>query len=138
MKVNFSWNGLFSNVSIDVCSSHGRLGLEVSGASWARLLVLLGSRLISKSTPISTPYRWGLSKKNTLYILKSCLSHRSGRHFRTKLMSLYIGAGQNDWFDVRIEELVSTAKNPGGISLFFHVPIMQSLKRLTFSLHDFI
>ena len=36
-------------------SSHGRLGLEVSGASWARLLVVLGSRLISESTPRSTP-----------------------------------------------------------------------------------
>ena len=40
--------------------------------------------------------------------------HCSGRHFRTKLMSQYIGAGQNDWFDTRIQELVSKAKNPGG------------------------
>ena len=41
-------------------------------------------------------------------------AHRSGRHFRTELMSRYIGAGQNDRFDVRIQELVSKAKNPGG------------------------
>ena len=41
-------------------------------------------------------------------------THCSGRHFRTKLMSQYIGAGQNDRFDVRIQELVSKAKNPGG------------------------
>ena len=39
-------------------------------------------------------------------------THRSGRHFRTKFMSQYIGAGQNDRFDVRIEELVSKAENP--------------------------
>ena len=43
------------------------------------------------------------------------LSHRSGRHFRTKLMSRYIGAGKNDRFDVRMQELVSKAKYPGGI-----------------------
>ena len=41
-------------------------------------------------------------------------AHRSGRHFRTKLMSRYIGADQNDRFDVRMQELVSKAKNPGG------------------------
>ena len=41
-------------------------------------------------------------------------SHCAGRHFRTKLMSQYIGAGQNDRFDVRIQELNSKAKNPGG------------------------
>ena len=41
-------------------------------------------------------------------------SHRSGRHFRTKLMSRYIGTSQNDQFDVRMQELVSKAKNPGG------------------------
>ena len=41
-------------------------------------------------------------------------SHCSGRHFRTKLMSRYIGAGQNDWLDVRIQELVSKAKNSRG------------------------
>ena len=29
----------------------------------------------------------------------------SGRHFRTKLMSRYIGAGPNDRFDVRIQKL---------------------------------
>ena len=29
-------------------------------------------------------------------------------------MSRYIGAGQNDRFDVRMQELVSKAKNPGG------------------------
>ena len=42
------------------------------------------------------------------------VSHCSGRHFRTKLMSRYIGVGPNDRFDVRIQELVSKAKNPGG------------------------
>ena len=31
-------------------------------------------------------------------------THRSGRHFRTKLMSRYIGAGIKDRFDVRIQE----------------------------------
>ena len=41
-------------------------------------------------------------------------SHCAGRHFWTKLMSQYIGAGQNDRFDVRMQELVSKAKNPGG------------------------
>ena len=41
-------------------------------------------------------------------------SHCAGRHFRTKLMSQYIGAGQNDRFDVRIQELVSKVQNPGG------------------------
>ena len=40
--------------------------------------------------------------------------HCSGRHFRTKLMSRYIGAGQNDRFDVRIQEVVSKVQNPGG------------------------
>ena len=29
-------------------------------------------------------------------------------------MSRYIGAGQNDRFDVRIQELVLKAQNPGG------------------------
>ena len=32
-------------------------------------------------------------------------------------MSRYIGAGQNDQFDVRIQELVSKVQNPGS---FFH------------------
>ena len=41
-------------------------------------------------------------------------AHRSGRHLRTKLMSQYIGSGQNNWFDVRIQELVSKVQNPGG------------------------
>ena len=31
-----------------------------------------------------------------------------------KLMSRYIGAGQNDWFDVRIQELVSKVQKNGG------------------------
>ena len=39
-------------------------------------------------------------------------SHRSGRHFRTKLMSPYIGSSPNGRFDVRFEELVSKAVNP--------------------------
>ena len=42
------------------------------------------------------------------------ISHCTGRHFKTKLMSQYIGAGQNDRFDVRMEEVVSKAKNPAG------------------------
>ena len=41
------------------------------------------------------------------------LSHRAGRHFRTKLMSRYIGAGQNGRFDMRIQELVSKVQNSG-------------------------
>ena len=41
-------------------------------------------------------------------------SHCAGRRFRTKLKSRYIGAGQNDRVDVRIQELVSKAENPGG------------------------
>ena len=36
-----------------------------------------------------------------------------GRHFRTKLMSRNIGSGQNNRFDVRIQELVSKVQNPG-------------------------
>ena len=49
--------------------------------------------------------------------------HCAGRHFRTKLMSRYIGVGQNDGFDVRIQELVSKAENPGGFlrKKFFRV-----------------
>ena len=43
------------------------------------------------------------------------VSHCSGRDFRPKLMSRYIGAGQNDRFDVRIQELVSKVQDPGGI-----------------------
>ena len=41
-------------------------------------------------------------------------AHCAGSHFRTKLMSRYIGVGPNDRFDVRIQELVSKAKIPGG------------------------
>ena len=41
-------------------------------------------------------------------------THRAGRHFRTKLMSRYIGSSPNGWFDVRFEELVSKTENPGG------------------------
>ena len=41
-------------------------------------------------------------------------SHRAGRHFRKKLMSRYIGSSPNGRFDVRFEELVSKAENPGG------------------------
>ena len=38
-------------------------------------------------------------------------------------MSRYIGAGQNDRFDVRIQELVSKVQNPGGFlrKKFFRV-----------------
>ena len=36
-------------------------------------------------------------------------------------MSRYIGAGQNDWFDVRIQKLVSKVQNPGGfLKTFAH------------------
>ena len=42
------------------------------------------------------------------------VSHRPGRRFRTNLMSRYICFSQNGRFDVRFEELVSKAKNPGG------------------------
>ena len=38
----------------------------------------------------------------------------AGRHFSTKLMSQNIGSGQNNWFDVRIQEIVSKVLNPGG------------------------
>ena len=41
-------------------------------------------------------------------------SHCAGRRFRTKLMSRYIGSSPNGRFDVRFEELVSKAENPGG------------------------
>ena len=47
-------------------------------------------------------------------VLVDTASHCAGRHFRIKSMSRYIGAGQNDQFDVRMQELVSKAKNPGG------------------------
>ena len=40
-------------------------------------------------------------------------SHCAGRHFRIKLMSRYIGAGQNDQFDVKIQELVTKVKKNG-------------------------
>ena len=40
--------------------------------------------------------------------------HCPGRRFRTNLMSRYICFSQNGRFDVRFEELVSKAKNPGG------------------------
>ena len=69
VKYDFSWNGLFSYVNIYIFSSpmaassfHWRLGLEVSGASLARLLVVLGSRLISELTPWSTPRASGVSE----------------------------------------------------------------------------
>ena len=45
---------------------------------------------------------------------RRCRPHRAGRHFRTKLMSRYIGSSPNGRFDVRFEELVSKAENPGG------------------------
>ena len=53
-------------------------------------------------------------------------SHCAGRHFMTKLMCRYIGAGQNDRFDVRIQELVSKAKNPGEFreKTFFKGPFL--------------
>ena len=44
-------------------------------------------------------------------------AHRSGRHFRTKLMSRYIGAGQNDRFDVRMQELESLYLVPSKIPI---------------------
>ena len=40
-------------------------------------------------------------------------AHCAGRHFRTKLMSQYIGSGQNIRFDVRIRELVSKVQDLG-------------------------
>ena len=40
--------------------------------------------------------------------------HRTGRRFRTKLMSRYICFSPNGQFDVRFEELVSKVQNPGG------------------------
>ena len=45
---------------------------------------------------------------------RRCRPHRAGRHFRTKLMSRYIGSSPNGRFDVRFEELVSKVQNPGG------------------------
>ena len=50
-------------------------------------------------------------------------AHCAGRHFRTKLMSQYIGSGQNDQFDVRIQELVSKVQKNGGLlrKTFFRV-----------------
>ena len=44
---------------------------------------------------------------------RRCRPHRAGRHFRKKLMSRYIGSSPHGRFDVRIEELVSKAENPG-------------------------
>ena len=41
-------------------------------------------------------------------------AHCAGRHFRTKLMSQYIGFGQKDRFDVRIQELFSKVQNSWG------------------------
>ena len=38
----------------------------------------------------------------------------TGRHFRTKLMSQYIGSDQKKKFDVRIQELVSKVQKNGG------------------------
>ena len=37
-----------------------------------------------------------------------------GRYFWTKLMCQTIGSGQNNRFDLRIQELVSKVQNPGG------------------------
>ena len=56
-------------------------------------------------------------------------SHCAGRHFRTKLMSQYIGSGQNDGFDVRIQELVSKVKKIGPFweKTFFRVPHLQGV-----------
>ena len=55
-----------------------------------------------------------LSVLTVLYFLVSSSSavsgfksHCAGRHFRTKLMSRYIGSGQKKRFDVGIQELVS-------------------------------
>ena len=48
--------------------------------------------------------RLGCSSE-TFFIMKKP-THRAGRHFRTKLMSRYIGSSTNGQFDVRIEELV--------------------------------
>ena len=45
--------------------------------------------------------------------------HCEGRHFRTKLMSQYIGSGQKNLKDVRIQELVSKVQNLGGKKLFY-------------------
>ena len=50
--------------------------------------------------------------KNVTFVAKT--THRTGRRFRTKLMSRYIGSSPNGQFDVRFEERVSKAENPGG------------------------
>ena len=54
------------------------------------------------------------TKQTFACISQSCQTHRAGRRFRTNLMSRYICFSQNGRFDVRFEELVSKAKNPGG------------------------
>ena len=50
--------------------------------------------------PSLQPVMGGCCKMFQLHSIKP---HCAGRHFRTKLMSRYIGAGQNDRFDVRIQ-----------------------------------
>ena len=50
--------------------------------------------------------------RNVARILIRFCSQCAGKHFRTKLMSLYID--QKNWFDERIQELISKVQNPGG------------------------
>ena len=52
--------------------------------------------------------RLGCSSE-TFFIMKKP-THRAGRHFRTKLMSRYIGSSLNGRFDVRFEELVGVER----------------------------
>ena len=49
--------------------------------------------------------------RNVARILIRFCSQCAGKHFRTKLMSLYID--QKNWFDERIQELISKVQNPG-------------------------
>ena len=73
-------------------------------------------RRLSRASGESTcRMAWAKGRMMSLSALAGMeLSTLRGRHFWTKLMSRYIGAGQNDWFAVRLQELVSKAKNPGG------------------------
>ena len=97
---------------------------------WPSEAILL---LISGSDPVA---KWEISQSKhssqkwlrlqiVIFLEENAIRDGGGtaqcarRHFRTKLMSQYIGSGQNNRFDVRIRELVSKVQNLGGKKLFY-------------------
>ena len=94
---------------------HNFVNSECCRPPWAQPLpsiCLYKVRLLGQAgsgSPTHFQVRWG-----PCLVPTQLWSQCAGRHFRTKLMSWYIGAGQNDRFDVRIQELVSKVQNPRG------------------------